>query len=91
MTTTPFDARVAALDAGALTELMRGRHSVRAFTDRPIEGAVQQRFRFELLEDGRTVAPAPCRRSPAERSTSASPGFTSSWVPTRSRDWAFER
>ena len=70
MTTTPFDARVAALDAGALTELMRGRHSVRAFTDRPIEGAVrealeaarlaptalnQQRFRFELLEDGRTV------------------------------------
>ena len=42
MTTTPFNARVAALDAGALTELMRSRHSVRAFTDRPIEGAVRE-------------------------------------------------
>ena len=54
MTTTPFDARVAALDAGALTGLMRGRHSVRAFTDRPIEGAVR-----EALEEQVSASPRP--------------------------------
>ena len=48
MTTTPFDARVAALDADALAELMRGRHSVRAFTDRPIEGAVREALEAQV-------------------------------------------
>lgn len=92
MTTTPFDARVAALDAGALTELMRGRHSVRAFTDRPIEGAVQQRFRFELLEDGRTVR---ARALPTVSCGKVDLGIArlhfELGANALSRDWAFER
>ena len=51
MTTTPFDARVAALDADALAELMRSRHSVRAFTDRPIEGAVREALEAQVAAE----------------------------------------
>lgn len=51
MTTTPFDARVAALDADALAELMRSRHSVRAFTDRPIEGAVREALEAQMAAE----------------------------------------
>ena len=42
MAVTPFDEHVVALDADTLTELMRSRHSVRAFADVPIEGAVRE-------------------------------------------------
>lgn len=48
MAVTPFDERVAALDADTLTELMRSRHSVRAFADRPIEGAARSTRRSRL-------------------------------------------
>lgn len=51
MTSTPFDARVAALDAGSLAELMRGRHSVRAFTDRPIEGTVREALERQVAAE----------------------------------------
>ena len=51
MTLTPFDERVAALDADALTELMRSRHSVRAFTDRPIEGAVREALEAQVAAE----------------------------------------
>ena len=51
MTTTPFDARVAALDADALAELMRSRHSVRAFTDSPIEGAVREALEAQVAAE----------------------------------------
>ncbi len=51
MTSTPFDARVAALDAGSLAELMRSRHSVRAFTDRPIEGAVREALERQVAAE----------------------------------------
>ena len=51
MTTTPFDARVAALDADALAELMRGRHSVRAFTDRPIEGTAREALEAQVAAE----------------------------------------
>ena len=41
MAVTPFDERVAALDADTLAAFGRSRLSVRAFADRPIEGAAR--------------------------------------------------
>lgn len=128
MAVTPFDERVAALDADTLTELMRSRHSVRAFADRPIEkpGAEhptkpaerlcrvngeapawfsagveaarlaptalnQQRFRFELLEDGRTVR---ARALPTVSCGKVDLGIArlhfELGANAVSRDWAFE-
>lgn len=56
MTMTPFDERVAALDADALTKLMRSRHSVRAFTDRPIEGAVREALEAQVAAENERAA-----------------------------------
>ena len=51
MAVTPFDEHVVALDADTLTELMRSRHSVRAFADRPIEGAVSEALEAQVTAE----------------------------------------
>ena len=47
-TGSPFDERVASLGYDALFELLRARHSVRRFTDAPIEGEIRAALEREI-------------------------------------------